>query len=429
MHLSKLFVKTLKENPKWEDSVNAKFLLRWWFVHKTMAWVYTFLPLWLRVLNKIESIVRKHMNTIATEIYMPCLSPKENWEKTWRLETVDVLMKTSGANESSKNKCTNEYILNPTHEDIVTPLVKEYVKSYKDLPVSVYQIQSKFRNEARAKNWLLRGREFRMKDLYSFHATEENFSEFYEKSKTVYKDIFNELWLGSYTYITQASGWDFTEKFSHEFQVVCDAGEDTIYIDEERNIAYNEEINRPDWNNYQKKRWCEVGNIFPLETRFPDSFDFTYKDQNNEARKIIMWSYGIWPSRVMWVLVEKFHDEKGILWPEQVAPFEYVIIAIWENWLEKANKLYKGLIKKWFDVCLDDRDISPKSKFDDADLIWYPYQIIVRDKASENWNQCEFKFRNNTEIKNVSLKVKEFIKETDMLKKENKNWNNSLWLL
>jgi prolyl-tRNA synthetase len=196
----------------------------------------------LRVLRKIEDIIRKHMDTIGTEIIMPSLSPIENREKTNRLNTVDVLMKTSGASDLSKRKCTNEYILNPTHEDVVTPLVQEFVKSHKDLPVAVYQIQSKFRNEARAKSGILRGREFKMKDLYSFHADDADFVQYYERSKEVYTDIFNELGIGEDTYITVASGGDFTEKNSHEFQTLCAAGEDMIYIDTVSGIAYNEEI-------------------------------------------------------------------------------------------------------------------------------------------------------------------------------------------
>lgn len=562
MLLSKLFVKTMKEAPAGEVSVNAQLLLRWWFVHKQMAGVYTFLPLGLRVLNKIENIIRKHMDTIGIEIFMPCLSAEENRVTTWRKDTVDVLMKTSWANELSKNKSTNEYILNPTHEDIVTPLVKEYVKSHKDLPVAVYQIQSKFRNEARAKNGLLRWREFRMKDLYSFHATEDDFLNYYEKSKEVYTATFQELWLGECTYLTLASGWDFTEKFSHEFQVVCDAGEDTLYIDPQTGIAYNEEIapsttpsfaysdqfwviediywenvvsvtklceflnlpieqtvktmlykdekwklyaavvrwdyevnelklkkvigaksvelisdeeiiqftwadrwyawminlpviftlicddalesmtNIESWTNkthyhtininrerdlpkpsqfydiklakkwdlapsgvpYKVEKWCEVGNIFPLETRFPDAFWFTYQDANNQSQKINMWSYGIWPSRVMWVLVEKFHDNEWILRPENVAPFMYCIIAIGEQWTKRAWEVYNILKDKWVDVCLDDRTVWPWFKFKDADLIWYPFQIVIGDKTLEQWDMCELIDRKTKIKKLVSFK-------------------------
>lgn len=531
----------MKQSPAGEVSINAQLLTRWGFIHKEMAGVYTFLPMGLRVLNKIENIIRKNINTIGTEIYMPCLSPTENREKTKRLDSVDVLMKTAGANEVSKRKCTNEYILNPTHEDVVTPLVQEFVKSHKDLPVAFYQVQSKFRNEARAKSGLLRGREFRMKDLYSFHADDADFVQYYEESKQVYKTIFDELWIGDQTYITVASGGDFTEKNSHEFQTLCEAGEDMIYIDTVNNIAYNEEIapsitpsyvyntelkemediygenvvsvaklceflnlpieqtiktmyyknedsklyavvvrwdyevnelklkriiwckkielisdeeivqytgaergyagivNLPEvftlivddacatMTNFESgtnkthyhtininrdrdvarpekfydikmaKEWdlapsglpyeihkgCEVGNIFPLETKFPDAFWFTYQDKDNTEKKIIMWCYGIGPSRLMGVIVEKFHDEKWILRPKHIAPFETLVICVGEQYLEQARTEYQTRKDKGEDVALDDRDIGFGAKMADRELRGIPQAIIIGKNGVE----------------------------------------------
>lgn len=390
MKLSQLFTKVRKEDPSHEESTNAKLLIKWGFVYKEMAWVYTFLPLGLRVLNKIENIIRKHMDTVWTEMLMTALAPKENREATGRIDTVDVLMKTSGANEISKNKSNNEYILNCTHEDMITPIVKSYVNSYKDLPVTVYQIQNKFRNEARAKSGIMRGREFRMKDLYSFHPDQDSFAAYYEQVKQVYVNIFEELWIGEDTYITLASGGDFTPRYSHEFQTVVEVWEDIIYIDKTTKQAINEEV----WNDdtralftsntkFEKVAASEVGNIFPLESRFSNALDFTYVDANNTKQSIVMGSYGIGPSRTMWVIVEKFNDEKGIVWPENIAPFIYVIIPIGETAMSKWLELYSTMRSQGIDVAIDDRTDWPWSKFKDADLIGYPYQIVISDKTLE----------------------------------------------
>lgn len=413
MKLSQLFVKTQKQDPSGEESINAKLLIRWGFMYKEMAWVYTFLPLGLRVLNKIENIIRKHINTVWSEMLMTALSPEQNWITTGRLETIDVLMKTSGANEISRNKSTNEYVLNCTHEDMITPIVKSYVNSYKDLPVHAYQIQNKFRNEARAKSGILRGREFRMKDLYSFHATETDFEQYYEQVKSVYVDIFEELWIGDDTYVTLASGGDFTKRYSHEFQTVCEVGEDIIYTDKKSKMAINQEV----WNEETKALFpdaereettaSEVWNIFPLETKFTQATDFTFVDADDTKKHPFMWSYGIWPSRVMWVIVEKFNDEKGVVRPTNVAPFEYIIVAIWDRWLEEWTKLYEKLVTQWVDVCIDDRDLGPGAKFADAELLWFPTQIVIWNKTLEQDMSCEVVDRNSGEKKLV--KIENFI--------------------
>jgi len=409
MRLSTNFVKSQKENPAGEVSVNAQLLMRAGFVYKEMAGVYTFLPMWLRVLRKIENIIRKHMDRVGVEVLMTALAPKENWENTWRLDTIDVLMKTQWANEISRNKSTNEYILNCTHEDMITPIVKSYVNSYKDLPVTTYQIQNKFRNEARAKSGIMRGREFRMKDLYSFHGSQEEFAAYYEQVKHVYVEIFEELGIGESTYVTLASGGDFTKRFSHEFQTLCDAWEDIIYIDKNSNNAINEEV----WNDetralfpdadWEEVKASEVWNIFPLESKFSNALDFTYIDKDNTKKDIVMWSYGIWSSRVMWVIVEKMHDEKGMLWPENIAPFTHCIIAIGEKWSARAQEVYDKMINNGVDVCLDDRSAGPWFKFKDADLMWYPRQIVIGDKTLAAWDMCELIERKTGEKKMMKI--------------------------
>ena len=391
MRLSQSFIKTYKSISADETSINAQLLMRWWFIHKTMAWVYTFLPFGLKVLNKIEAIIRKHMDTVGSEILMPALSPKENWIQSWRRDTVDVLMKTTGANELSKNKSTNEYALCPTHEDVVTPLVKELVQSYKDLPKTVYQIQTKYRNEARAKSWLLRGREFRMKDLYSFHATIDEHKQYYNDMKLVYKNIFDDLGIGQDTFITLASGGDFTDDFSHEFQVVCDVGEDEIYLDRENNVAYNKEIITPEnekklgvtFSDLEIVKASEVWNIFPLHTKFSEAFDLSYTDADNNKKYVIMWSYGIWLSRIMWIIAEKFHDKKWLLWPKQLAPFASIIVCAGSQYLDDALAEYTKCLAAGKDVVLDDRDIWFWAKMTDRELRGIPEAIIIGKNGKE----------------------------------------------
>lgn len=395
MRQSKLYTKTRKEAPKDEVSKNAILLTRAGFIHKEMAGVYTFLPLGLRVLKKIEDIIRRHMDTIGNELVMPSLSSREVWEKTGRLDTVDVLMKTEPANKVSLEKSSNSYILNPTHEEIITPIAAEYARSYKDLPTAFYQIQTKFRNEARAKSGLLRGREFRMKDLYSFHQDEDDFTVYYEHAKKVYMDIYRELGLGDDTFITVSGGGDFTKDFSHEFQTIVDAGEDTIYLDRKNKIAYNEEVVTKEnserlgvnFDSLEQVKACEVGNIFPLRTKFTNAFDYTYANEKGEKQEVYMGCYGIGPSRLMGVVVEKLADEKGLIWPESIAPFSVHLLYLGRDKkgeaFRKAEMIYDTLLKNHVEVLFDDRDGSVGEKFADSDLIGIPMRIVISDKSLE----------------------------------------------
>ncbi len=401
MRLSNTFVKSLKQVWYEEISINAQLLIRWWFVDKVMAWVYTYLPMWNIVLKKIENIVREEMFSIgANEIYMPALAPKQTWDKTWRWDEIDVLFKLEWAT-------WHDYALNSTHEEIVTPLLAKYISSHKDLPKSVFQIQNKFRNEKRAKSWLLRWREFMMKDLYSFHENESDLDTYFDKVISAYRNVYNRLWLWDLTYEVEAPGWDFSDKPSIEFQTLTQAWEDNIWIDEESNYAINEELaekmsdkfelekkwdevlsifSKTLWRKLTKQKAAEVWNIFKLYDRFSKSFDLTYTNKDNKKEYVQMWCYWIWISRLMAVLVEVFNDEKWIVWPETVAPYKYVIIPIWEKWIKKAEEIYDAMYKSWKEVLIDDREQSPWFKLKDADLIWYPYQIVVSDKTLENWD-------------------------------------------
>jgi len=411
MKMSHMGVRPEKTAPKDAEAINQKLLIQAGFIHQEMAGVYTFLPLGLRVLSKIEDIVRKHMDKIGSELLMPSLAPKEYWKTTGRLETIDVLFKACAANKVSLAKSDAEYILNPTHEDVVTPLVQDYNLSYKDLPVSVYQIQTKFRNEPRAKSGLLRCREFRMKDLYSFHTDEADLKRFYEEAKKVYLEVYKEIGIGEDTVIALASGGDFTKDYSHEFQTRCENGEDTIYLDKTTGIAYNKEVKPEgaDTNpNFEVFAASEVGNIFPLGTKFTKACGYEYTDKDGSKKPVVMGSYGIGTSRLMGVLVEKFHDDKGIIWPKNVAPFTVNLLDLQQN--ETAQKIYDDLGNTGIDVLWDDREISAGEKFADGDLIGCPVRVVVSARSLAAGG-AEVKLRKEAEGKIISLaELAEFIK-------------------
>lgn len=382
MRQSQLFTKTLKDAPRDEESTNAKLLVRAGFVHKEMAGVYTFLPLGLMVLRKIEHIIREEMNRVGgQEILMPSLHPMENWEKSGRLNSEEPFL--YAVNEERGL----EYMLGPTHEEIVVPLMRQFVSSYKDLPFYVYQFQNKFRSELRPKSGLLRGREFLMKDLYSFHRDEEDLNAYYEKMKQGYKNIFENVGLGSKTYVTFASGGTFS-KYSHEFQTLTEAGEDTVYLCDKCKIGVNAEIIKeqdvcPECGNanLKQEKGIEVGNIFKLQNKFSKPFGLAYKDQDGKDREALMGCYGIGIGRVMGAVVEVLHDEKGIVWPKSIAPFSVHLINL-QGGEQKAEELYQDLQKKGVEVLYDDRkEASPGEKFTDADLIGIPFRVVVSAKT------------------------------------------------
>jgi prolyl-tRNA synthetase len=402
MRQSQLFTKTQKNAPKDEASINAQLLIRGGYVDKLMAGVYSYLPLGWRVVEKIVRIIREEMIAIGgQEIYMPSLNPKENWEKTGRWTDLDVLFRF-GANDE-KNLA-----LAPTHEEIVSPLGKKFVSSYKDLPKYVYQFQNKFRNEKRAKSGIMRTREFIMKDLYSFHTNQEDLDEYYEKAIQAYKNVFERVGLGKITYLTYASGGTFS-KYSHEFQVVCEAGEDTIYVCEKCHVAVNKEIIEdlehkcPVCGNAELKeeKAAEVGNIFKLGTKYSKPFNLTYTDEKGEPQDVIMGCYGIGPQRTMGTIVEVSHDEKGVIWPESVAPYKVHLISLNKN--SEAEKIYQNLVKNNIEVLYDDREASAGEKFADSDLIGIPYRVVVSEKSLAGGG-VEIKKRGESQGKIISEK-------------------------
>lgn len=562
MRFTKMLTKSQKLS-KVFDSINATYLIRGGFIDQTMSGVYSYLPLGLRVLRKIEAIVREEMDKIAEEVFMPSIVPVEMWKATGRLDSVDVLFKAVPANEIAKAKNDSEYVLNSTHEEVVTPLARRFAISYKDVPKAVYQIQTKFRNEARAKSGIMRGREFRMKDLYSFHSTVEDFKQYYEMSKQAYFNVFSRLGLGSDTVIAAASGGDFTDDFSHEFQTKCDTGEDTIFFAKSVNMAFNKEVapsrapkleqekdqkaiekvfgedivgvddlckflgikpenttktlvystengpiicsvrgdyevneiklkkcagvkslkladadtvtkvtgakvgyagisNIPEgipmflddsleplvnfetganetnyhlknvnWHRDVKKpttfldikeakvgdiypetgevyevfKAAEVGNIFPLYTKFTDALDYTIVDKEGKQGKVYMGCYGIGTTRAMGVIVEKYHDDKGIIWPVSVAPYHVHLITLGDSTdiQTAAECIYADMMKFGIEVLWDDRtDATAGEKFSDADLLGCPIRATVSARSMQNGG-IEIKLRKESESTYTSL--------------------------
>jgi prolyl-tRNA synthetase len=387
MRQSHLFTKTKKESPSDEVSLNAELLIKAGFINKEMAGVYSYLPLGLRVIKKIENIIREEMNAIGgQEMKTSIFQNKETWEKSgrWSDDVVDNWFKT-------KLKNGGEVGLSFTNEEAHANILKQYINSYKDLPVYPYDFKDIFRNETRSKSGILRGREFYWKALYSFSKDEEEHNVFYEKAKLAYKNIFQRAGIGHLTYLTFASGGTFS-KFSHEFQTLTGAGEDTIYIDENKGIAINQEVYNDEVmeslelkkEELVEKRGIEVGNIFSLGTKFSEPFDLKYKNQNGEEKLVIMGSYGIGLGRLMGTIVEVLSDDKGIIWPETVSPFKVHLLVLGndEKILEEANNLYENLLLKDVEVLFDDRvDVSAGEKFADSDLIGIPYRIVISKRS------------------------------------------------
>jgi len=399
--------KTLKEAPKDEVGKNAQLLTRGGYIYKEMAGVYCFLPLGLRVLNKIVGIIREEMVSIGgQELQMTALQNPDNWKKSgrWDDSVVDIWFKT-------KINTGTEVGLAPTHEEPLAALMSKQIHSHKDLPLYPFQFQTKFRNEVRAKNGLLRTREFLMKDLYSFNKTQEDLDAFYEKVKVAYFNSFSRVGIGEQTYLTFASGGTFS-KYSHEFQTVCESGEDTIYLDRKKKVAVNKEvltdgvladlgINKQD---LEEVRAIEVGNIFKQGTRFSEPAGLYFTDEEGKRKPVIMGAYGIGPARVMATIVELHGDDKGLVWPESVAPAKVHLVGLNfedSSTKELAEKVYEVLTKSNIEVLYDDReDTTAGVKFSDADLIGIPYRAVVSKKTGA---KIELKGRKESEGKLYTL--------------------------
>ncbi len=442
MRQSQLFARTKKESPKEAETVSHKLLIRGDFIENIGSGIYVFLPLGLKVQKKVGNIIRKELEEIsAQELLMPALHPKSLWEKTGRWNAMEPpLFKL-------KDQHQKELALGSTHEEVVTYTAGKRIKNFEDLPLALFQIQTKFRNEMRASGGLLRTREFLMKDLYSFHASQENFGKYYELLKKVYQKIFKRC--GLETMITEASGAGFTKEYTHEFQVICEAGEDTIFFCPKKHFAQNKEIASlkqgdkcPHCNNRLKSaRAVEVGNIFPLAKKYSEDFEVLFADKDGKKKPVFMGCYGIGIDRVIAAIVEIHHDEKGIIWPREVAPFDVHLIPIFSSTTrapakgrakrgvekrfisltrsvlvdkkvrEMTEKMYQNLQKQGIETLYDDRSSkSAGEKFADADLIGIPVRIVISEKTLKQ-NSVEFKERGKKETKLIKIaRLPQFLK-------------------
>lgn len=405
MRLSKLFTKTSKTHPADEVAKNAQLLIRAGYVYKVMAGVYAYTPLGLKVLENIKQIVREEMDAVdGNELIMTNLQRKETWEQTarWDDEAVDVWFKT-------ELKDGTDLGLAWSHEEAIMEMMHQHIKSYKDLPASVYQFQTKLRNELRAKSGIMRGREFVMKDMYSLHATEQDMDEYYDRVVEAYRRCYERFGIGDSTFVTFASGGAFT-KFSHEFQTVCDAGEDVLYVNEDQSVAVNEEVLDDaakelgvDKTALKAVKSAEVGNIFKFGTEKSEKMGIHYTDKDGSQKPIYLASYGIGITRVMGVLVEKLADDKGLVWPKSVAPVLVYLARLGDDAdvVKEADDLYHSLQEAGITVLYDDRDLRPGEKFGDADLLGVPYRVVVSKKTMEK-NAFELKERTQDEVSEVS---------------------------
>lgn len=406
MRQSRLFTKARREAPSDEVAKNAQLLVRAGYIHKEMAGVYSYLPLGLRTLNKIVQIIREEMNAIGgQEVLLSSLQNPELWKKTDRWEQ-DVWFKTA-------LNAGGELGLGWTQEEAITSIASQNVSSYRDLPFSAYQIQTKFRNEERAKSGIMRGREFLMKDLYSFHEDEKDLDAFYERATVAYKNVFARAGIGDKTFVTFASGGAFS-KYSHEFQTLCENGEDVVYVSREKNIAVNKEVLNDEVladlglsrDGLEESKAAEVGNIFKLGTRFSEPLGLLYSDQSGVRKPVVMGCYGIGPTRLMGAIVEALSDEKGLVWTEAVAPFSVHLVSLGKDGDEvskTADALYNDLIKAGVEVLYDDRDLRAGEKFAESDLLGIPKRIVV-GKDAVNTGEFEVVDRASGKVERVSRK-------------------------
>ncbi len=404
MRRSQLFIKTQKQAPSDEVSRNAQLLIRAGYVYKVMAGVYAYTPLGIRVIEKIKQIIREEMDAIGgQELIMTALQRRETWETTkrWNDDVVDVWFKT-------ELKDGTQVGLAWSHEEAIIEMLKQHIVSYKDVPQNVYQFQTKFRNELRSKSGIMRGREFVMKDMYSCSLDAEQHEAFYNACIEAYKKCFDRLGIGKDTYVTFAAGGAFT-KFSHEFQTICDAGEDYIFVNEQKGVALNEEVMNDESlaqlgvtrDELIKKKTAEVGNIFNFGTQKSEETDFSFTGPDGKKQYVHLGSYGIGVTRVMGVIAEKSSDERGLSWPLSITPY-HVYLATIGDVASQADMLYEQLTGAGYDVLYDDRDVRPGEKFGDADLMGIPIRIVLSERTLKN-NALELKLRTSESAEEVQL--------------------------
>ena len=409
MRYSKLFPKTIKEAPRDEVAINAKYLLRGGFIDKLMAGSYTLLPLGKRVEQKITQIIREEMNkTGAQEILMPLLHPKSIWNETGRWDKADEVM-------YKLKKDDKEFALSFTHEEIFLDLIRKHTSTYRDFPVKAHHFSTKFRSELRAKSGILRGREFLMKDLYSIHTSQEDLDKYYDEVRDAYLKTFERVGLSAI--VAEAAGGVFTDSTTHEFQVLCETGEDEIIYCSGGDFAQNVEIAKVSEGKpcdlghgpLKRAKVIEVGNIFRFGTSYSEKMDVSFTERSGKKQFTYLGSYGIGVTRLIGTLVELFHDDKGIIWPKEVAPFDVHLVHIEDKETEPwVRDIYKRLADSGIDVLWDDREnVSAGEKFADADLIGIPVRLIVSKKTGEG----RVEWKNRDSEKTETLEVSEALKK------------------
>jgi len=392
--MSSLFVPTLKENPQEAEIASHSLMLRAGMIRQLSSGVYIFLPLGLRTLNKITKIVKEEMDRAGgQELLLPALHPGELWKETgrWEIYGPELIR--------LKDRRDRDFCLGPTHEEVITDLARREIRSYRQLPLLLYQIQTKFRDEIRPRFGVMRAREFIMKDLYSFDRDFEGLRVSYEKMYNAYCRVFSRCGL-SYKIVLAESGVIGGE-VSHEFLIPADSGEEKFLVCPACDFGTTqEEAKCPNCgDSLEEKRGIEVGHIFQLGTKYSESRKAYFVDKDGEEKPLIMGCYGIGIGRTMAAAIEACHDEKGIQWPLSISPYEVVIIPV--NWRKAeqrkaAEEIYQELKKRDFEVVIDDREFSAGYKFSEADLIGFPLQVIVGEKMSQE-GKIEIKIRQNNE--------------------------------
>jgi prolyl-tRNA synthetase len=403
MRQSQLFTKTLRSDPKDAQTISHKLLVRAGYINQLTSGVWSLLPLGWRVYKKIENIIREEMNAIdGQEVFLPTLQPKELWQETGRWETIDPpLFKV-------KDRHDKWLCLGSTHEEVITDLARQYIQSYKDLPLAVYQIQNKFRNEMRPTGGLLRTREFVMKDLYSFHTSEEDLDKYYQKVVEAYHNIYKRCQLKSIA--VEASSGSIGGTSSHEFMILADSGEDKILVCEKKDWGINLEIGRGQnkcplcGGKLELKNAIEAGHTFKLGTLYSQKMGANFMDKDGRQKPIVMGCYGIGLQRLMATIVEVHHDEFGIIWPKSVAPYDVHLVGLDledKKVAKLAEEVYQKLIKAKIEVLYDDRLESAGVKLKDADLIGIPVRLVVSQKTRE---KIEYKGRAEKSVKFLTIK-------------------------
>ena len=404
MFWSKVFLPTLKDTPQDAEVISHQLMLRSGMIRRVTSGIYTWLPIGLKVLRKVENIVREEMDASgAQEVLMPMVQPKELWEETQRWEKMGPeLLRIQDRHE-------RDFCLGPTHEEVITDLIRNNVKSYKELPLNLYQIQTKFRDEVRPRYGVMRGREFLMKDSYSFNLDEDSLNESYVLMKEAYKKILNRL--GLQFKIVKADSGAIGGDASEEFHVLAENGEDTIAISDSSDFAINTELLLEEGEDIESlqgkpspdgegiieiKKGIEVGHIFQLGKVYTDAMKANVLDNEGKAQNLYMGCYGIGVSRLVAAAIEQNNDDKGIIWPEAMTPFEVNIIAIGFDKDEKIAKastdLYSKLSSMGYEVMLDDRKDGYGTKMKDAELIGIPINVIIGKQYLQN-GEIELKHR------------------------------------